>query len=193
VRSDVGFESVVANCKLVAPLCDTQEPESLHKESGCGWRIEFFDPALESPFKVWVVLVGMLTGELDDFAIAISGLFVLTASLVHHAQPIIAVVHFRVAFQQVARGGFRLIELAIVYEVHDGIGVAGELIVVIDLATAKVATFVTVVVLSGRGQSGTLSELIFSQATALVFLPAATGARIIASRLVTHGRLTLTK
>jgi len=40
----------------------------------------------------------VLAGKHDDLAIAVSGLFVLTASLVHHARAIVTVVHFRSAF-----------------------------------------------------------------------------------------------
>ena len=123
----------------------------------------------------------MLTGELDDLTIAVSGLFVQTARLVHHTQAIIAVMDFWIAFQEVACGGFCLIELTLVYEVHDGVGVAGQFILVIMMTTAKIASLMTVVVLScfGRSgggrrcQSGAVGELIFSQATALVLLPAA--------------------
>jgi hypothetical protein len=67
----------------------------LYNESGCGGWIELLDPALEGFLELRVVLLRVLTGELDDFAIAVSGLFVLTASLVHNAQAIVTIVHLR--------------------------------------------------------------------------------------------------
>ena len=63
------------------------------RESERGGWIEFLDPALEGFLELRVVLLRVLTGELDDFAIAVSGLFVLTASLVHHAQAIATIVN----------------------------------------------------------------------------------------------------
>jgi len=68
----------------ITPRFALAKSESLYSESSYGRWIEFLDPALEGLLEVWVVLVGMLTGELDDFAITVSSLFVLTASLVHH-------------------------------------------------------------------------------------------------------------
>jgi hypothetical protein len=47
--------------------------ESLHDGSGCGWWIEFCDPALEGLLEVRIVLLGMLADKLDDLAIAVRG------------------------------------------------------------------------------------------------------------------------
>jgi hypothetical protein len=76
-----------------------RKSESLSTESGCRGWFEFRDAVLEGLLEVWVVLVGMLADELEDLAIAVGGLFVLAASLVHHSQPVIAVMYFRIAFQ----------------------------------------------------------------------------------------------
>jgi hypothetical protein len=55
----------------------------------------------------------MLAGKLDDLAIAVGGLLFWPRARTDHTQAIIAFMYFRIAFQQVARSGFRLIELAL--------------------------------------------------------------------------------
>src|SRR5258708_38182906 len=81
------------------------------------------------------------------------------------------------------------------YEIHDGVGVAGQFILtVITEGTAEVASVMVVVVSggfggSGRrlGQSGTLGDLILLQAATLIFFPATAVAGIGAARLDHRG------
>jgi hypothetical protein len=70
----------------------------------------------------------------------------------------VSVMHFGIALQELARRLLGLIEFALVYEIHDGVGVAGQFILtVIAEVTAEVATLMVVVVLGrcgGYGRSG---------------------------------------
>lgn len=107
--------------------------------------------------------------ELDNLAVAIGRGFAITACLVDHAQAIVPIVDFGIAFQELARGLLGLIELAFVYEVDDSVGVVGQLILVIKELTAEVAVVMAVIMtsrLSGAGRCGcrerrTLGGLIF--------------------------------
>ena len=57
-----------------------------------------------------VVVVGMLADEVDHLAIAVGRLAAVAARLVHHSEPVPAVVHVGEADQQVACGRLGLVE-----------------------------------------------------------------------------------
>ncbi len=150
---------------------------------------------MESGFELGLVLVWMSADEVDDLAVVIGGLLVVAASLVDHAQSIVAVVDFGEAHEEIPCSQFGLIEFAIVDHIDDGVGCGGEFIGVIVTkgVTAKIAMSMIVVVMmvSGGGESlgggleenSALGTLILLKAAALVFLSAATVARIVASDL----------
>lgn len=107
--------------------------------------------------------------ELDDLTVAGCGLFSLPTRFIHHAEAIVSVMHVGITFQKLARRGFRLIELALVYEIHNGVGIAGQFILaVLTGVAAEVASLVAVVMLDRCGgsgsrclcQSGALGDLI---------------------------------
>ena len=99
-------------------------------------------------------MLGVGTQELDDLAVTVCGLPWLAARLIHHAEAIVSFVHFGIAHQKLARGGFGLIEFAFLYEIHDGIGVAGQFILVVAKVPAEVASLRVVVVLGRFGGAG---------------------------------------
>ena len=77
-----------------------------------------------------VVVVGMLADEVDHLAIAVGRLSAVAARLVHHSEPIPAVVHVGEADQQVACGRLGLVELGGADELHHGIGGGIELVLI---------------------------------------------------------------
>ncbi len=96
--------------------------------SGRHWRIEPFNELGELFDDGGVVVVGMLADEFDHLAIAVGRLSVVAAHLVHHSEPIPAVVHVGEADQQVACGRLGLVELGGADELHHGIGGGIELV-----------------------------------------------------------------
>lgn len=88
---------------------------------------------------------------------------------------------------------FGLVEFAIVNHIDDRIGCSGEFIgvIVAECVTAEIAVSVVVMMVGGGseslggglGEDGALGPLILLEAAALVFLPAAAVARIVASDL----------
>ena len=130
--------------------------------------------------------------ELDDLAIPVGGGLFIAARFVDHAEPIVSIVDFGVAFQELARSPLGLLELAFVHHVDYGVGVAGEFVLfILGGATAEVALHVIVLMqgsFRGTGlrrglQGNTFGLLVLRQAAALVLLPAAARAGIIASGL----------
>ena len=59
---------------------------------------------MEGGFELRLVLIGVSADEVDDLAIAVGGLFVIAARLVDHPQPIVSIVYFGVAHEQIAGG-----------------------------------------------------------------------------------------
>jgi hypothetical protein len=101
--------------------------------------IEFGDQAgVEGHETVVVGVVRVLTQELEHTAVAVGGLAVIAALLLHHAEPVPTVmprmpphdVHLRVARQQRAGGSLGFVELVGLYEVDDGIGGVAQIFVV---------------------------------------------------------------
>src|SRR6185312_8145300 len=85
--------------------------------------------------------------------------------------------------EELARGLLGLIEFALVDKIDDGVGVAGEFVLLI-IGTVEVALVLGSlcgVGLGSRLQRRALGLLILCEAAALVFLPATAGAGIIAS------------
>ena len=145
----------------------------------------------EGVLEAGLVLVGMSTDEVDDLAVVVGGLLVVATRFIDHPQSIIAVVNFGEAYEEIPCRLFSLVEFAIVDHIDDGVGCVGQFIGVI--VTAEIAmSMIVVVMMVGRGgesfgggleEDGALGTLIFLEAAALVFLPAAAVARIVASDL----------
>ncbi len=150
---------------------------------------------MEGSFKCRLVLIWVSADEVDDLTVVIRGLLVVAACLVDHSQSIVAVVDLREAHQEIPRGLFGFVEFAVVDHIDDGVGCGGEFIGVIVTkgVAAKIAMSMIVVVMmvGGGGESlgggleedSALGTLILLEAAALVFLSAATVARIVASNL----------
>ena len=175
--------------------------------SGRRWRIEPFNELGELFDDGGVVVVGMLADEFDHLAIAVGRLSVVAAHLVHHSEPIPAVVHVGEADQQVACGRLGLVELGGADELHHGIGGGIELVLIgvfvlghpeargdlchqfIDgqamcrggLMAMGSGGLVTP--RPGVDKSGTLGCRVLGEAALLVFVAAAAGTGIIASGL----------
>ncbi len=100
-------------------------------------------------------------------------------------------MNFGEAHEEIPRGLFGLVEFASVDHIDDGVGCVGQFIGVIVTAEIAMSMIVVVVMVGGSGESvgggleedGTLGTLILLEAAALVFLPAAAVARIVASDL----------
>jgi len=100
-------------------------------------------------------------------------------------------VHFGESHEEIPRRVFRLVELAIVHHIDDGVGCGGEFIGVIVTAKIAMRMIVVVMMVGGGGKSrggglkedSTLGTLILLEAAALVFLAAAAVARVVASDL----------
>lgn len=99
-------------------------------------------------------MFGVRTDELDNFAVTIGGGFFITPRLVDHPQTIVSVMHFGIAIEELTCSLLGLIEFALVDEVNDGIGVAGQLILVVPEATAEVTLVMVVHVIGRRGGTG---------------------------------------
>jgi len=147
----------------------------------------------EGVLEAGLVLVGMSTDEVDDLAVVVGGLLVVATRFIDHPQSIIAVVNFGEAYEEIPCRLLGLVEFAIVDHIDDGVGCVGQFIGVIVTVTAEIAMgMIVVVMMVGRGgesfgggleEDGALGTLIFLEAAALVFLPAAAVARIVASDL----------
>jgi hypothetical protein len=143
---------------------------------------------MEGVLEARLVLIGPRTDEVDDLAVVIRSQLVVAARLVDHPQSIVAVVDFGEAHEQVTRGVFGFIELASTNHRDDGVRGLGELLeVVIDVVREQIGERG-----SGwgfrlrrfdRGPRGALGGFVLFLAAALVFLPAAAVARIVASDL----------
>lgn len=68
-------------------------------------RVELCDQPVEGVFQLRLVLIGVSADEVDDLPVTLGGVFVIAARFVDHPEPVVAVVHFGVANQQVACGG----------------------------------------------------------------------------------------
>jgi len=86
---------------------------------------------LKDGLELWVVVVGVFSNELDDLAIVVGRLLLISSRLVDHAEAIVAIVHFRKALQEIASGLFRLIEFPGLDQIDRGVGRSGELILLI--------------------------------------------------------------
>jgi hypothetical protein len=81
------------------------------RRSGGHWRIEPVDE-LGELLEHAIVVVGMLTDEVDHLAIAVGRLSAVAPRLVHDSEVVPAVVHVGETDQQVAGGRLGLVELA---------------------------------------------------------------------------------
>jgi hypothetical protein len=144
---------------------------------------------VEDGLEVGLVVVGVGSNEVDDFAIAVGCLAVVASGLVDHAEAIPAVVHVGEAFEQIVRRLLRLVELAGMDEVDGSVGCGRELVfgvVQVVCGGEPVGDFRGDVAdlppwrRCGGGERA-LGFLVLGEATALVFLATATGAGIIAS------------
>jgi hypothetical protein len=99
-------------------------------DSGNDRRIEPFNELGELLDHAGVVAVGTLANEVDHLAIAVGRVAAVAARLVHHAEPVPAIVHIGEAQEQVVCGRLGFIELARGKELHHGIGSGIERIVV---------------------------------------------------------------
>lgn len=130
-------------------------------------RIELGDQLFEGRRELRLVLLGMGADELDHLPVAVRGGFPFSPRFVDDAEAIVSIMHIGIALKQLARGLLGLIELAGVYEVNHGVGVAGELILLAHEGPAEVALVMAVLVPSrfdgtgGGGREGcTLGGLI---------------------------------
>ena len=87
---------------------------------------------MESVVEFGVVQIGVITHELDDLAIAVGGFAVLAAGLIDHAEAVVPVVHLRVVHEKLACGLLGFIELACLHQGNDGIGILGEIALVLE-------------------------------------------------------------
>lgn len=154
-------------------------------------RVKLRDKVVEGSRELWFVLLGVGADELDHLTVTVRGLFVLAAGLVNHPQPVIAVVHFGKAHEELACRLLSLIELAGAHEVDDGVGCLGEIVLFLQrVKGCQLLRF------PGRGgfsrlgssarEARVLGRFLFRQATAFIFVSAAAGAGIVASRF-SHG------
>jgi hypothetical protein len=106
-------------------VCDGPVPGALSKRerggrSGRGRRFELGDQAgVEGHHAVVVGVIGVLAQEVEHLPVAVGGLPAVAPRLVHHAEPVPAVVHFRVARQQRAGGGLGPIRMMLLHKVAD--------------------------------------------------------------------------
>jgi len=98
---------------------------------GSRW-VELLDQPMEGGFELRLVLIGMSADEVDNLAITVSGLFVIAARFVDHPQPIISIVYFGVADEQIAGGLLSLVDFAGADQIDYAIGCVGELIELIE-------------------------------------------------------------
>ena len=169
--------------------------ERERQRSGSDWRVEPIHELDEHVLEAGVVVVGMLPDERDYLSIAVSGLSVLTTSLVHHAKAVVAVVDFREPHQEVAGGLLGLIELAGADEVGSGVGRNGQFVLIgvagagdnrrnggFRLTKRQTMSFGAFEAPSfGLGELLALGRLLLGKATLLVLVATAAGAGIIAS------------
>ena len=151
------------------------------------------DQQVEGGFELRLVLVGMSADEVDDLSIALCGLLFVAACLVDHTQPVVAVVDFGEAREEIPCSLFGFVEFAVVDHIDDRIGCDGQFIgvIVTKSVAAEIAVSLVVGVVGsggksiggGLGEDSALGKLILLEATALIFLSAAAVARIVASDL----------
>jgi hypothetical protein len=72
--------------------------------SSGGWRVEPRDQRGELLLVAGFVVVWVLAHDIGHFSVAVGGLPVLTARLMHHAEAIPAVSHFGISYQEIAGG-----------------------------------------------------------------------------------------
>src|SRR5215469_14863731 len=80
----------------------------------------------------------MLANERDGLAIVVGGLLVVAASLIDHAQAVIAVVDIGEAHQKIASALFGFVELTGMDEVDNSIGSRGELILILVVVEVRI-------------------------------------------------------
>ena len=67
-------------------------------------RVEAVDELVEDGFEAGIVVVRVGSNDVDDFAVAVGRLSMISSGLVDHAEAIPAVVHVGEAFEEVASG-----------------------------------------------------------------------------------------
>lgn len=135
-----------------------------------------------------MVMLGIGTDELDHFPVTLDRFFPIAARLIHHAEPIVTVVHFREARQEITRRLLGRIELGSPDQIDDGVGGSRQLFLLQEGRFFPLEKGIELFALlgfggDGEGESSAVGRLIFLQAAAFVLLSTATGAGIVATRL----------
>jgi len=156
--------------------------------AGRGVRLGFepVDELLEHVLEPGIVVLGMVTDDVDGAAVVVGGLAMIAAGFADHAEAVVAVMDIGEARQQIVGGLLGGIEVAGVNHVDDGVGRLGQFV--------KFVMFLAIagqerkerrhrVWLSGQlgGTCGTGGGLIAGHAALFVFLAAIAGAEIIPS------------
>src|SRR5277367_1587917 len=133
----------------------------------------------------------MRSDELNYLAVTVGRTRVIPASLVNHAEPLMAIRHFGVALQQFARGPLSLIEPPGVHQIDHGIGGRIEHLRCLERFAGRLALCLLSRSPLGHGvrELCACGRLVLFQTALLVFLPAAAGARIVPARRVRHAWL----
>jgi hypothetical protein len=84
--------------------------------------VEPVDQVAEGGLEVGIVVFGVGSNEVDDFAVAIGGLLVIASGLVDHSEAIVAIWHIGEAFEKIAGNLFGLVEFAGMDEVDGSVG-----------------------------------------------------------------------
>ena len=94
--------------------------------SSGGRRVEAVNELAEDGLEAGIVVLRVSANEVDDFAIAVRGLSVISSDLVDHAEAIPAVVHIGEAFEQIEGRLLGLIEPAVEDEFGGSVGRSRE-------------------------------------------------------------------
>jgi hypothetical protein len=129
-------------------------------------------------------LVRAVGGEVDDLSVAVGGLLVFAPDLVDNAETLPTVMDIGKALEEVVRDASGLVDLSGVGEIDGGVGLGREFVLVLVVAGEGVGDLLRDGCRRHGGDERAAFRLILVETTALVFLAAATGAGIIASR---HG------
>ena len=92
-----------------------------------GHGVEAVDELLVAILEAGIVDVRVFAHEGDDFAVIVDGLPMVATDLADQTEAGVAVMHVGKALQQCIGGLLRLVELAGVDEIDDGVGGGGQL------------------------------------------------------------------
>ena len=152
--------------------------------SGSIRGVELADEPAESFHEAWVILVRACTGEVDDLSVAIGGLLVFASGLVDHAGAVPSVMNVWEVLEEEVRDAFGLVELSGGDEIDGGVGLGREFVLIVVVVGEDAGDLLGDGCPRHGGDERAPFRHILVETTALVFLAAATGAGIIASR---HG------